>query len=181
MAFPYARHLVSLRHRQEYSHLLIRYKKNLQRGASSFGNAFSASGNENHRSVLWLACLYCLFHSQSGREWQICCISTHIDIKQCHPMNTANHVYFLKACMNVIAAFKPCLFCEERCIQWMWFQNRADFFSLSMKFPRESHWDAHLHQSKAKQHGYHSSFDFSKFGTSTIRAITQSYWSMHLP
>lgn len=130
------------------------------------------------RSVLWLACLYCLFHSQSGREWQICCISTHIDIKQCHPMNTANHVYFLKSCMNVIAALKPCLFCEEWCIQWMWFQNRADFFSLSMKFSRESHWNAHLHQSKVKQHWYHCS-DFCKFGIFTIRAISQCYRSMY--
>lgn len=97
-------------------------------------------------------------------------------------MNTANHVYFLKARMNVIAALKPILFCEDRCIQWLQFQSRADFFSLSMKFPHESHQDAHLHQQNAKQNRYSYLFsDFCKFGTFTIRTITQCYRSMYLP
>ena len=182
MAFPYALHLVSLRHSQEFSHLLLRYKQKLQRGTSSFGNAIQCFRKWKSPGLGcdWHDCIACSILSLA--ELQICCISAHTGIKQCHTMNTANHVYFLKACMNVIAALKPILFCEDQCIQWLWFQTRVDFFRLSMKFPRESHRDAHLHQYKAKQNQYSYSFsDFSKFGTFTIRAITQCYRSTYLP
>lgn len=125
-------------------------------------------------SGLWLAWLYSLFHSQSSGEWQICCISAHTDIKQCHTMNTANHVYFLKAHINVIAALNPILFCEDRCVQRLWFQIKVDFFILSVKYYGESHQDAHLHQCKAKPNWYSYTFsENSNFCIFTTRANTQ--------
>lgn len=130
MAFPYALHLVSLRQSGIFTPPHQVQVKSGKRRLIIWQCNSELEETKITGSGLWLAWLQCLFHSQSSRVTNLLHCSPHRHQTMSHSDYCKSHIFF-KPYMNVIAALKPTLFCEDRWIQWLWFLITGWTFSVS--------------------------------------------------